>query len=158
MYCWYLRNMYLENNLRQPGKLESLGEKVDLAELDMPTYIFAAREDHIVPWKTSYESTRLVGGPVRFALGASGHIAGAINPARKNKRSYWLAPPGVKKYPASADKWLEGAVEHPGSWWNDWAKWLEAHKGGSVPARKALGNRTHKKLAPAPGEYVKVRI
>jgi len=158
MYCWYLRNMYLENNLRKPGKLETLGEKVDLAELDMPVYVFAAREDHIVPWKTAYESTRLVGGPVRFALGASGHIAGAINPAKKNKRSYWLSPGSVKKYPASADKWLESAVEHPGSWWNDWARWLEAHKGAVVPARKVLGNAAYKKIVAAPGDYVKVRI
>ena len=158
MYCWYLRNMYLENNLRKPGRLESLGEKIDLSVLDMPVYVFAAREDHIVPWETAYESTRLVSGPTRFALGASGHIAGAINPAKKNKRSYWMAKPGVKKLPASPDKWLEGAVEHPGSWWNDWIKWLDGHKGALVPARKSLGDATHKKLAPAPGEYVKVRI
>jgi polyhydroxyalkanoate synthase len=158
MYCWYLRNMYLENNLRQPGKIESLGEQVDLSLLDMPSYVFAAREDHIVPWKTSYESTRLVGGPVRFALGASGHIAGTINSAKKNKRSYWLAKPGTRKLPASADRWMEAAVEHPGSWWNDWIEWLNAHRGGEVAARKALGNAGYKKLAAAPGEYVKARI
>jgi len=158
MYCWYLRNMYLENNLRQAGKLDSLGEKVDLAELEMPTYIFAAREDHIVPWKTAYESTRLVSGTTRFALGASGHIAGAINPAKKNKRSYWMAKPAAKKHPESPDKWLEHAVEHPGSWWVDWAKWLEDFKGTVVPARKQLGGGGYKVIAQAPGEYVKVRL
>ena len=158
MYCWYLRNMYLENNLRQPGKVVSLGEHVDLSLLDMPTYVFAANEDHIVPWKTAYESTRLVGGPVRFALGASGHIAGTINPARKNKRNYWLAKTGTRKLPASADRWREEAVEHPGSWWNDWIVWLKAHDGGQVAARKTLGGAGYKKLAEAPGEYVKVRL
>jgi len=158
MYCWYLRNMYLENNLRQPGKIESLGEKVDLSLLDMPVYVFAAREDHIVPWKTAYESTRLVGGPARFALGASGHIAGTINSAKKNKRSYWTAKEGGKKLPASADRWLETAIEHPGSWWSDWVEWLNPHRGALVPARKTLGGAGYKQLAPAPGEYVKVRI
>jgi polyhydroxyalkanoate synthase len=158
MYCWYLRNMYLENNLRQPGKVESLGEKVDLSLLDMPSYVFAAREDHIVPWKTAYESTRLVGGPVRFALGASGHIAGTINSAKKNKRNYWMAKPGTRKLPASADRWVQDSVEHPGSWWLDWIEWLNAHSGGEVAARKTLGNAGYRKLGAAPGEYVKVRI
>jgi polyhydroxyalkanoate synthase len=158
MYCWYLRNMYLENNLRQPGKVESLGEKVDLSLLDMPTYVFAAREDHIVPWQTAYESTRLVGGPTRFALGASGHIAGTINPAKRNKRSYWMAKAGTRKLPAAADRWLEAAVEHQGSWWNDWIVWLNAHRGGEVAARKVPGGAGYKKITAAPGDYVKVRI
>src|ERR1700749_1002256 len=131
--------MYRENNLRQPGKVESLGEQVDLSLIDAPTYVFAAREDHIVPWKTAFESTRLVGGPVRFALGASGHIAGTINPAKKNKGSYWMAKTGTRKLPASADRWLESAVEHPGSWWADWIEWLGAFAGPQVAARKTLG-------------------
>ena len=89
MYAWYLRNMYLENNLRVPERLSICGTPVDLGRLDMPTYVLATQEDHIVPWRSAYRTTGLVGGQTEFVLGASGHIAGVINPASKNKRSYW---------------------------------------------------------------------
>ncbi len=150
---WYLRNMYLENNLRVPGKLKMLGEKVDLAKLDMPAYLMAAREDHIVPWKSAYLARNLLGGETTFALGASGHIAGAINPASKNRRSYWTA--SVK--PTDPDEWLEQAEEHKGSWWLHWIEWLGAHGGKQVAARGRLGSTKYEPIEPAPGRYVKER-
>lgn len=149
--AYYLRNMYLENNLRVPNKLTMLGEPVSLSRLDMPAYVMAAREDHIVPWRGAYLSQRLLGGPRRFVLGASGHIAGAINPARKNRRSYWVN----ESLPEEPEAWLAGAQEQPGSWWWDWARWLEAYKGKPVPARTTLGNDRYRPIEPAPGRYVK---
>ncbi len=158
MYCWYLRNMYLENNLRQPGRLRSLGEAVDLAAIEVPAYIVATREDHIVPWRAAFESTHLLGGDTRFVLGASGHIAGIINPARKNRRSYWRADAPSRTRAAQADAWLASATEVPGSWWGDWTTWLGGYAGGKVAAPKQPGNAKFPPLAAAPGEYVKVRI
>lgn len=150
--CWYMRNMYLENNLRVPGKLAMCGEKVDLGKLDMPVYLLATREDHIVPWQSSYLGTRLLSGPVRFVLGASGHIAGVINPASKNKRSYWVNE-DVK---TDADGWLTAAEERKGSWWSDWADWLKPLSGEQRTPRKP-GNAKYKPIEPAPGRYVKER-
>lgn len=147
---WYMRNIYQDNSLRVPNKLSVCGSPVDLGRLKMPTYILATREDHIVPWEGSYLSVKLLGGKKRFVLGASGHIAGAINPAHKNKRSYWLNP----NTRLGASKWLEKAVEHPGSWWLDWAAWLEAHKGGEQNAPKKPGSSKYKSIEPAPGRYV----
>lgn len=152
--CWYMRNMYQDNSLRIPGKLEMLGVKVDLGKLDMPTYVLATKEDHIVPWKTAYQSTRLLSGPMRFILGASGHIAGVINPASKNKRSYWTNE-DVKM---DAQSWLDAAQETPGSWWNDWAAWMKDHGAGEKAAAKTLGNAKYKEIEAAPGSYVKKRV
>ncbi len=150
--CWYMRNMYLENNLRVPGKLQMCGELVDLAKLDMPVYLLATREDHIVPWQSAYESTRILGGKIRFVLGASGHIAGVINPASKNKRSYWIND-DVK---TDANGWIAGATEMKGSWWSDWAAWLKPLSGEQRAPRKP-GNTKYKPIEPAPGRYVKER-
>ena len=150
---WYLRNMYLENNLRVPGKLRMLGQKVDLGKVDMPAYLMAAREDHIVPWKSAYLARNVLGGDTTFVLGASGHIAGAINPASKNRRSYWTAD--VR--PADPDEWLDGAAEHKGSWWLHWAEWLRGHGGKEVAARGRLGSTKYEPIEPAPGRYVKER-
>ena len=157
MYAWYLRNMYLENNLRVPGKLVCCGERIDLGLIKVPTYAFAAREDHIVPWKAAYASARLLpgtgkAGGVRFVLGASGHIAGSINPPSKNKRSYWTGP--VAKLPADPDAWLLAAEEQPGSWWTDWSKWLAQFGGAQKAAPKSFGNAKYKVIEAAPGRYV----
>ena len=151
MACWYLRNMYRDNALRVPGKLDMCGVKVDLGKLDMPVYILATREDHIVPWQSSFQSTRLLSGPKRFVLGASGHIAGVVNPASKNKRSFW------KSDDLSADAlgWLAGATEHKGSWWLDWADWLADFKDGEKAAPKKAGGNGYAEIEPAPGRYVK---
>ncbi|MCZ8235154.1 MAG: class I poly(R)-hydroxyalkanoic acid synthase [Inhella sp.] len=151
MYCWYLRHTYLQNELKQPGKLTVCGEKVDLGRISVPTYVYGSREDHIVPWEAAYASTQLLRGPVRFVLGASGHIAGVINPASKNKRSHWLGP---ENHPADPQAWLQKATETPGSWWRDWAAWLGRHGGGVKPAPKAPGSRKYRPIEPAPGRYV----
>jgi polyhydroxyalkanoate synthase len=154
MYCWYVRNMYLENKLREPGKLSMCGEAVDLGAIRLPTYILATREDHIVPWKTAYLSTRHLKGDARFVLGASGHVAGVINPPAKNRRSYWTSD-GMA---ADPEQWLAGAEETKGSWWSNWNAWLERFSGGERAAPKKLGNAKFRPIEPAPGRYVKVRV
>jgi polyhydroxyalkanoate synthase len=146
--------MYFNNSLRIPGKLEMCGVRVDLGKLDMPVFLLASREDHIVPWHTAYQSTRLLGGKKHFVLGASGHIAGVINPASKNKRCYWTN----ENLKADAKEWLETAEEHKGSWWTDWAEWVKPFNGGEKAAPKAFGNATYKAIEPAPGRYVKERV
>ena len=153
MYCWYLRNTYLENNLVKPGKVTVCGEKVDLGRIDTPAYVYASREDHIVPWEGAYRNTQVLGGKTRFVLGASGHIAGVINPPAKGKRSHWIGVGAA--LPADAKDWLAKAREHPGSWWPDWAAWLQGHAGRQIAAPKTCGNRQHKVIEPAPGRYVK---
>lgn len=151
--AWYLRNMYLENNLRVPGKLRMLGQKIDLGKVDAPAYLLAAREDHIVPWKSAYHARPLLGGETTFVLGASGHIAGAINPAAKNRRSFWTSTSGA----SDPDEWLEDAAEHKGSWWLHWIEWLKPRAGKQVTARGKAGNAKYKPIEPAPGRYVKER-
>lgn len=150
MFCWYVRHAYLQNDLRVPGKTVQCGVPVDLADIACPAYVYASREDHIVPWKTAYESTRLLGGDCRFALGASGHIAGVINPPAKNKRNYWAGGPEG----SDPEAWLTGAQKIPGSWWPDWTAWLEGKAGAKVPAPKGAGSRAYKPIEPAPGRYV----
>ncbi len=151
MYCWYLRNTYLDNALRRPGALNVCGEQLDLSRIKSPAFIYGSREDHIVPWKGAWESTRILGGDNRFVLGASGHIAGVINPPKANKRSHWTND----RPAASADAWLAGATEHPGSWWSGWSKWLAGFGGPLVAAPRGAGGNGHKAIEPAPGRYVK---
>ncbi|MCM5682026.1 class I poly(R)-hydroxyalkanoic acid synthase [Schlegelella sp. S2-27] len=151
MFCWYLRNTYLENNLKEPGKTVVCGEPVDFGRIEAPAFIYGSRDDHIVPWDAAYASTRLLKGKKRFVLGASGHIAGVINPPAKKKRSYWTHA----KLPARAQEWLAGAVEHPGSWWPEWTEWIKNHSGKQIAAPRAPGNRIHQAIEPAPGRYVK---
>ncbi len=152
MFCWYLRNTYLENRLMQPGALQVCGQQVDLRSIKLPTYVYASREDHIVPWEAAYRNTQVLDGKVRFVLGASGHIAGVINPPAKGRRSHWI---GSGALPADPKRWLERAEERPGSWWPDWAHWLQGHAGKLVPAPKSQGNRKYRVIEPAPGRYVK---
>jgi polyhydroxyalkanoate synthase len=161
MFCWYLRNTYLENSLKVPGKLVVAGEKVDLAAIDAPFFIYGSREDHIVPWKAAYASTTILNPKKpkanRFVLGASGHIAGVINPASKNKRSYWTNDAGHSGKPMAAEKWMDGATEQAGSWWPQWAAFLAEHGGKDVKPKATPGNSKYKAIEPAPGRYVKVR-
>jgi len=154
MYCYYVRNTYLANNLIKPDKLTMCGQPVDLGRVTVPTFVFAAREDHIVPWRTAFEGVRYLGGEVEFVLGASGHIAGVVNPASKNRRSYWDGAP-VDHEHDTPDDWLAQAEEVPGSWWPRWIGWLNGHAGKKVPARKTLGAAGFKPIEPAPGRYVK---
>lgn len=153
MYCWYLRHTYLENNLVKPGRVTVCGEKLDLRRLDLPTFLYASREDHIVPWQSAYLSTQVLSGKTQFVLGASGHIAGVINPPEKKKRSHWVNA----KLPKTAEAWFEGATEVPGSWWPVWVDWLKARSGKLVAAPKTAGDRQHPVIEAAPGRYVKVR-
>lgn len=149
--CWYLRHLYLDNALREPDRLEMCGVKVDLARVGVPSYVLATREDHIVPWESAYLNTQLLGGASRFVLGASGHIAGVINPASQGKRSFWLNP----ELPATAAGWLASAQERRGSWWGDWNAWLKQFAGGERAAPRKPGNARCKPIEPAPGRYVK---
>jgi polyhydroxyalkanoate synthase len=151
MYAYYIRNMYLENNLAVPGKIRMRGVPVDLGRVDMPSYVLATREDHIVPWRTAYASARLLGGRIEFVLSASGHVAGVINPASKNRRNYWLNP----DLPPDADRWLAAAGSRAGSWWPHWAQWLDGFGGNRVGARGQLGGTGQREIEPAPGSYVK---
>lgn len=156
-YAWYLRNFYLENKLVQPGALTVCGEKIDVSQIDMPIYLYGSREDHIVPIGAAYASSQVLGGDKRFVMGASGHIAGVINPPAKNKRSHWLREDG--QLPADIDAWIAGADELPGSWWTDWSQWLAGHSGKKVAAPKSYGRaRTpYQALEPAPGSYVQAK-
>ncbi|WP_157272263.1 PHA/PHB synthase family protein [Azohydromonas aeria] len=151
MFCWYLRYTYLENKLRVPNALTVCGEKVDLSRIEAPVYLYGSREDHIVPWESAYTSTQILSGPKRYVLGASGHIAGVINPPQKKKRSYWTND----QLDADPNQWLETSTEHPGSWWTDWSDWLKQHAGKEITAPKTPGNKTYKPIEPAPGRYVK---
>jgi polyhydroxyalkanoate synthase len=152
MYCWYLRNAYLENRLRVPGGTVQCGQPVDFARIEVPAFLYASREDHIVPWAGAYASTRLLGGPTTFVLGASGHIAGVINPPAKRKRHHWIGPVG-----SAPQRWLERAERVEGSWWPAWVEWLERRAGPRIPARQTLGDSKFTVIEPAPGRYVKAR-
>jgi polyhydroxyalkanoate synthase len=155
-YAWYLRQTYLENNLVKPGKTKVCGEKVDLCKVDMPFYIYGSREDHIVPANAAYASTQCFPGKKRFVMGASGHIAGVINPPASRKRGHWLREDG--KYPKELTEWIAGATETPGSWWEDWAGWLKGHAGKLVAAPKSYGKAPrYRAIEPAPGRYVKAK-
>jgi polyhydroxyalkanoate synthase len=153
MFCWYLRNTYLENKLKT-GKLVVAGEKVELGKIDAPAFIYGSREDHIVPWTSAYDSLNILKGKNRFVLGASGHIAGVINSPVKNKRSYWTNDSGKAK---NAEAWMDGATEVPGSWWPEWAKFLEENGGKKVKPKAKPGNAKYKAIEAAPGRYVKVK-
>jgi polyhydroxyalkanoate synthase subunit PhaC len=160
MFCWYVRNTYLENKLREPGGTVQLGQPVDLGTLDVPAFVYASKEDHIVPWQTAYASTQLLSGDTTFVLGASGHIAGVINPPAANKRNYWTAAAtdrsaGPTRLGADPARWFDAAEQVPGSWWPAWAAWLAPHSGRQVTARKKLGNAQYAVIEPAPGSYVK---
>jgi polyhydroxyalkanoate synthase len=155
MYCYYLRNTYLENRLREPGALVNCGVPVDLGKVKLPIFVLATREDHIVPWRSAYRTLELTGGEDKtFVLGGSGHIAGVVNPAAKKRRSHWVCD----SYPREPEAWLSQAKEKQGSWWPLWSQWLARHAGGSRKAPAKEGSAKYKPIEPAPGRYVKHRI
>jgi polyhydroxyalkanoate synthase len=155
MYCYYVRNTYLSNKLREPGALVNCGVPVDLREVRLPVFVLATREDHIVPWRSAYRTLGLLGGEGQtFVLGASGHIAGVVNPPAKKRRSFWTAD----LYPKDPEGFLQNAKETRGSWWPLWTAWLERHAKGRRAAPAALGNVQYRPLEAAPGRYVKRRI
>ncbi|HEY7237831.1 MAG TPA: class I poly(R)-hydroxyalkanoic acid synthase [Burkholderiales bacterium] len=155
MYCYYLRNTYLSNKLREPGALTNCGAPVDLGAVDLPIFVLATREDHIVPWRAAYRTLHLLGGSdKRFVLGASGHIAGVVNPPGKKRRSYWTS----ERYPAEPEDFIRIATENSGSWWPAWSEWLARHGGGKRAAPTAPGSVQHRPVEAAPGRYVKQPI
>ena len=155
-YAWYLRNTYLENNLVEPGKTQVCGEHIDLRQVDLPVYVYGSREDHIVPIGGAYASTQVLPGKKRFVMGASGHIAGVINPPAAKKRSHWLSE--GTKFPADVNDWIASAKEVPGSWWTDWSNWLKGHAGKQIAAPKTYGKgQKFKVIEAAPGRYVKAK-
>jgi len=147
-HSFYLRNTYLENNLIKPNKVVIKGVPIDLSKIHQDIYAVGAEQDHIVPWKSAWRISQLASSRVRFILGASGHIAGVINPPSKG-RSYWTNDKPVK----SAEEWFESAEPHKGSWWTDWAEWLKTRSGEQV-APPSVGNTEHPPITPAPGTYV----
>ncbi len=151
----YLRDLYRDNRLVQPGALSALDTPLDLTRVTTPSYVQAGREDHIAPADSVWQLTRQFRGPVRFLLAASGHIAGVVNPPAAKKYRYWTNEAPVE----TLDAFVEGASETAGSWWPDWIAWLRAHapqevkaKGARVPGKGALPA-----IEPAPGSYVRAR-
>lgn len=152
MHSLYLRKMYLENKLVQPGGITLLGEPIDLSKIEVPVYWLSTKDDHIAPWKSTYAATQIYKGPKRFVLSASGHIAGVINPPAANKYCYWTNP----RTPADPEAYFEKAKRNDGSWWPDWQKWVAKHAGGKVDARTP-GDGKLKVVEDAPGSYVRAR-
>jgi polyhydroxyalkanoate synthase len=151
MYCWYTRNTYVENKIKNPGATTQCGERIDLSKTKVPMFILASREDHIVPWQSAFRSKDLMGTDPRFVLAASGHVAGVINPPARNRRSHWVND----NLNCDADNWLESAEEKPGSWWPDWDGWMKHHSSGTAHAPGELGNAAFPVIEPAPGRYVR---
>ena len=151
MYCWYTRNTYVENKLKQANATTQCGLQIDLSKVKVPLYVLASREDHIVPWQSAYRSKDILGKEARFVLAASGHVAGVINPPARKKRSHWIND----DLNCDATEWLEKAREEPGSWWPDWDAWMKCHSTGTVRAPAQAGNDNYHVLEPAPGSYVK---
>jgi polyhydroxyalkanoate synthase len=152
MHSFYLRNMYQENRLIEPGGITLGGTPIDLGRIKVPAYFLSTREDHIAPWRATYRGTHLLAGKNRFVLAASGHIAGVVNAPEGGKYSHWINP----ELPAEPEEWFAGATEIAGSWWPDWQRWIMAQDKRQVPAREPGAG----KLPPiedAPGSYVKVR-
>jgi polyhydroxyalkanoate synthase len=152
MHSFYLRSMYHKNVLKNPGGISLANVPIDLRKIRVPIYFLSTRDDHIAPWHTTYAGTKLVSGPVRFVLGASGHVAGVINPPSANKYGYWTN----EALAADPEAWLRDATFRQGSWWTDWDKWIAAHGGGQVPAR-VPGSGDLAPIEDAPGSYVSVR-
>ncbi len=151
-HSFYLRNCYLDNKLSKGGM--KIGDTpVDLRAIKIPVYNLAAREDHIAPAKSVLFGSKFFGGPVRYVLSGSGHIAGVVNPPLKHKYQHWT---GAKPRSANLEGWIAKATEHPGSWWPDWLAWLKAQDPTEVPARVA-GDGALKPIEDAPGSYVKVQ-
>lgn len=149
MHAYYLRNMYVENNLVKPGALEVCGVPLDLRDVRNDTYVVATQDDHIAPWRTVYRATQLFGGDSRFRLGHSGHIAGIVNPPSSGKGAWW----SNDSNPPDPDAWFAAARKHEGSWWTDWHAWLAERSGEMVPAREP-GSSAYPAQEAAPGTYV----
>jgi polyhydroxyalkanoate synthase len=151
-HSFYLHNTYLENNLIKPGKISLLGQPIDLHRVCQDVYAVGAERDHIVPWRSAWRIAQLTSAKTRFVLAASGHIAGMINPPSKGKGGHWTNESDAAAL-GTADAWLAGAQQHEGSWWIDWAKWLQTRSGPRIPAA-VIGSVTYPPIGDAPGTYV----
>jgi polyhydroxyalkanoate synthase len=151
LHLSYLRQCY-QNNALAKGEMTLDGVKLDLTKITVPVYVQSAKEDHIAPAASVFKGAQLFGGPVRFIIAGSGHIAGVINPPAANKYQYWTNAADA----ATLEEWRAGAAEHPGSWWPDWDAWLSKLSGGKVKAR-VPGEGKLRPLGDAPGTYVKVK-
>ncbi|WP_431855276.1 PHA/PHB synthase family protein [Azospirillum sp.] len=153
MHSFYLRSMYQKNLLCQPGGVTLKGEKIDLRKVKTPAFFLSTREDHIAPWKSTYQGTQLFTGPIKFVLAASGHIAGVVNPPAAEKYCYWTN----EKLPKDSEAWLKDSKQNPGSWWPAWQEWVSGFANGKVPARDPAKGKL-KVLDEAPGSYVKTKV
>ena len=151
MHAYYLRNMYLENRLKDPGGIEMNGVGIDLSSIKVPCYFLATRNDHIAPWHAVFESTKLVNGPTKYVMADSGHVAGVINPPDRKKYCYWTNAEKTD----DGQTWRDGASKHPGSWWPDWGKWIARHAGQKDVAPRKPGGAKLKPINDAPGAYVR---
>jgi polyhydroxyalkanoate synthase len=150
-HSFYLRNCYLDNKLSR-GEMMIAGEAIDLGKISTPIYNLATREDHIAPAKSVFLGSKFFGGPVRYVLAGSGHIAGVVNPPDKKKYQYWTGGPPL----GNLDGWLADAQEHKGSWWPDWLAWIKEQDADEVPAR-AVGGGHYQAIEDAPGSYVRMK-
>lgn len=155
MHSFYLRNMYLQNRLREPGGITLLDTPIDLSEIRVPTYFISTQEDHIAPWRTTYLGAKLMQGDTRFVLGGSGHIAGIVNPPAANKYGFYVN--ATETLPEDSEAWFHGATHHEGSWWTDWGQWLTQQGAEKVPARDPSGGAL-KVVEDAPGSFAKLRL
>jgi polyhydroxyalkanoate synthase len=151
LHLYYLREFYKENKLAK-GTLELCGEKIDLSRVKTPIFVQSSKEDHIAPYRSIYKGAKLFGGPVTFMMAGSGHIAGVINAPSAHKYQHWTN----ESLPETVAEWISEAVEHPGSWWPYWAKWLAERSGKMIPARDPTKGPL-KPIEDAPGSFVKVR-
>jgi polyhydroxyalkanoate synthase len=151
LHLFYLREFYKENRLAQKALVLG-GQRLDLADVKIPIFVQSSKEDHIAPYRSVYKGARLFGGPTEFMMAGSGHIAGVVNPPSARKYQHWTNP----ALPETAQEWIDGAVEHPGSWWEHWGRWLADKSGKMVPARDPAKGPL-KPIEDAPGSYVKVR-
>jgi polyhydroxyalkanoate synthase len=155
MHSFYLRSMYMQNLLKDPGGITLDGVAIDLGKIKIPAYFISTIEDHIAPWQSTYLGAQRFAGPTRFVLGGSGHIAGIVNPPAANKYGYWINL--AKTLPATAEQFFEGAQQNEGSWWTDWQAWLMAQNDETVAPRDPAKGK-FKPLEDAPGSFVKFRL
>jgi polyhydroxyalkanoate synthase len=156
MHSFYLRKMYMENKLIEPGGIEIDDVPLDIGKINVPCYFISTIEDHIAPWKSTYMGAVRFNAPVRFVLGGSGHIAGIVNPPVTKKYGHWVNP--ANKLAPTADEWFSGAVQHEGSWWIDWQQWVAEHNGDKKTNARDPAKGALKVLEDAPGSYVKNRL
>ena len=150
MYRFYIKNIFQKNLLATPGGLELLGKRLDVRSINTPAFVLGTLEDHIAPWHSIFPMMSLLNGPKKFVLSESGHIAGVVNPATKNKYGYWLN----ETHTSDPQEWLENATKHTQSWWHEWSKWVSDHGGDKIQAKD---RKLQDNLEDAPGSYVKIK-